>query len=281
MGLEPQMATCYHRRMFRRPGFAFLLLALAAGPAAAADALSDAHRFYNAGQYDAAERAARDALRSAPTANSGRLVLGRVQLERYRQSANAADLAAARESLRQVDARALDARDRIELTIGLAEALYFEDRFGAAADLFEPALGSSSTLGAAARERVLDWWATAIDRMAQSRPSFERGPLYERIAGRMALELVSEPGSTPAGYWMAAAARGRGDLEAAFNAASAAWVRAPLARDRGAALRADVERLMVQAILPERAARMTSKDRKQTLAGMLNEWDAFKNSWTR
>ncbi len=274
------MWTCYHPRMLRRTGFAFLLLALAAAPAGA-DALSDAHRFYNAGQYEAAERAAREAIRSLATANGGRLVLGRVQLERYRQSANDADLTSARESLLQVDAGSLEPRDRIELTIGLGEALYFEDRFGAAAELFDSVLGSSSTLGPAAHERVVDWWATALDRLAQTRPPADRGPVYERICVRMAAELASDPGSTPASYWMAAGARGRGDLDAAFNAATAAWVRAPLARDRGAALRADVERLMVQAILPERAARAQSRDRRQTLAGMLNEWDTFKNSWTR
>jgi hypothetical protein len=267
--------------MLRRQGFAFLLLALAAVPAVAADSLSDAHRFYNAGQYEAAERAAREAIRSLATANRGRLVLGRVQLETYRQSANPEDLAAARDSLRQVDARALEPRDRIELTIGLGEALYFEDRFGAAAEVFESVLGSSSTLGPASHERVLDWWATALDRLAQTRPPADRGPVYDRICERMAAELASDPGSTPASYWMVAGARGRGDLEAAFNAATAAWVRAPLARDRGAALRADVERLMVQAVLPERAARVVSKDRKQTLAGMINEWDAFKSNWTR
>ena len=32
----------------------------------------------------------------------------------------------------------LDARERIELTLGLGEALFLEDRFGAAAELFEP-----------------------------------------------------------------------------------------------------------------------------------------------
>lgn len=275
------MWTCYDPPMLRRQGFAFLLLALAAVPAVAADSLSDAHRFYNAGQYEAAERAAREAIRSLATANRARVVLGRVQLERYRQSANPEDLASARDSLRQVDARALEPRDRIELTIGLGEALYFEDRFGAAAELFESVLGTSSTLGPASHERVLDWWATALDRLAQTRPAADRGPVYDRICERMAAELASDPGSTPASYWMVAGARGRGDLEAAFNLATAAWVRAPLARDRGAALRADVERLMVQAVLPERAARVLSKDRKQTLAGMLNEWDAFKSNWTR
>lgn len=267
--------------MLRGAGFAFLLLALTAVPGEAADALADAHRFYNAGQYDAAERAAREAVRNPATANAGHLVLGRVQLELYRQSANAADLTAARESLRQVDARTLDVRDRTELTIGLGEALYFDDRFGAAAELFDSVLNASSALGAPAHERVLDWWATSLDRLAQSRPAAERASLYDRIMERMAAELGADSGSTPAAYWVAAAARGRGDLERAFNAAAAAWVRAPLARDHGAALRADVDRLMVQAILPERAARLQPRDRRQALTGMLSEWDAFKTSWTR
>ncbi len=274
------MWACYHRGMSGRPAFAFLLLALVAAPAAA-DSLGDAHRFYNAGRYEAAERAARDAIRNPATANAGHLVLGRVQLERYRQSANPADLTSARESLRQVDARALDARDRTELTIGLGEALYLEDRFGAASELFDSVVGASSLLGAPAHERVLDWWATAMDRLAQSRPAPERGAVYDRIIERMTTELASDSGSTPAAYWMAAAARGRGDLDRAFHAATAAWVRAPLARDRGAALRADIERLMVQAILPERAARLQARDRRQALTGMLNEWKAFTTSWTR
>ncbi len=280
-GLERRWRPCYHRAMLRGAGFAFLLLALTAAPGEAADALADAHRFYNAGQYDAAERAAREAVRNAATANAGHLVLGRVQLELYRRSANAADLTSARESLRRVDARTLDVRDRTELTIGLGEALYFDDRFGAAAELFDSVLGASSALGAPAHERVLDWWATALDRLAQSRPAAERAPLYDRIMERMAAELGADSGSTPAAYWVAAAARGRGDLERAFNAAAAAWVRAPLARDRGAALRADVDRLMVQAILPERAARLQPRDRGQALTGMLGEWEAFKTSWTR
>src|SRR4051812_43503324 len=119
-----------------RPLFTLAAALLLAAPLHAADALSEARRLYNQGQFDAAERAARDAARTPANADGARLVLGRVQLERYRTSSSPADLSEAIAWLRAVDARPLDPRERIELTIGLAEALYLEDRFGAAVPLF-------------------------------------------------------------------------------------------------------------------------------------------------
>jgi hypothetical protein len=260
----------------------FLLLAavwVAAAPAGAADALSEARRLYNQGQYDAAERAARDAVRVPATADVARVVLGRIQLERYRRTAAPDDLAEAIDALRTVDARPLDPAARVELTIGMGEALYLDDRFGAAAALFESAIEPSEVLGAAAHERVLDWWATAIDRQALTRPVPERRALYDRIGTRMATEIARDAGSGPAGYWLAAAPRGAGDLDAALNEATAGWVRASLSRDRGAALRADLDRLVVQGILPDRAARIPGRDHTQVLAGMVGEWEAFKARW--
>ena len=260
---------------------AAVLLALAQ-PLHAADALSDARRFYNSGQFDAAERAARDAARAPATAEAARVVLGRIQLERYRRASNSEDLSAGIAALRSVDPRGLEARDRTELTIGLAEGLYLEDRFGAAGALFESIIDSSAQLGPVAHERVLDWWATALDRQAQARPSgaaAERARLYDRILTRMLSEIARNPGSTPAGYWLAAAARGVGDLDRAWGEASASWVRAVLARDRGAALRADLDKLVVQALIPERAARLPIRDHSQAIVGMVGEWDAFKARW--
>ena len=248
-------------------------------PAYAADALSEARRLYNLGQYDAAERSAREATRNPATANAAGVVLGRVQLERYRRSANSADLTDAIAALRAVDPRVLEPRERTELTIGLAEALFLEDRFGAAASMFESVLDLSTSLGTAAHERVLDWWATAVDRVAQTHLAAERDKAYERVSARMATEIARDAGSVPAGYWLAAAARGSGDLDRAMNEATAGWVRATLARDRGAALRADLDRLVVQAILPERAARLALREHASALAGMIAEWDAFKARW--
>jgi hypothetical protein len=274
------MLLCYHRTMRLTVALAAATL-LAAASAKAADPLAEARRLYNARMYDAAMRAAREAERQPAVAESARLVLGRIYLERYRQSAEPADLAAGRETLRTVDARLLDARDRLELTIGLGEALYLEDRFGAAAEMFEYALEASGTLGPAAHERLLDWWATALDRLAQSRPRDARHPYYSRVLARMEKEIAKDPGSSPAAYWLTAAARGCGDVDRAWNAASAGWVRAMLARDRGAALRADLDRLVVQVIIPERAARLQLRDSKPAVAGMLAEWEAFKSSWSR
>jgi hypothetical protein len=209
------------------------------------------------------------------------VVLGRIQLERYRQTGNPDDLSAARDSLRVVDPRPLSHRERLELAIGQAEVLYMDDRFGASAELFESSLDRSAVLGAPSHERVLDWWATALDRHAQLRPPHARAPIYERIGARMRAELALDEGSAPASYWLAAAARGAGDLERAWQASLAGWVRAAFAADRGAALRADIDRLVTQAIIPERAALLQTVDVRQTTSGMLNEWSAFKAGWSR
>lgn len=268
--------------LMHRFGPLIVLLACVSAPVYAADPLSDARRLYNQGQFDAAEQAARDAARFPATVDGARVVLGRIQLERYRRTPAAADLSGAIASLREVDTARLNPRERIELAIGLAEALYLEDRFGAAAALFESLLDDSDALGSVAHERVLDWWATSVDRQAQQRPAIpDRAELYRRVASRMALEIARDPGSTPAAYWLAASARGAGDPERALNEATAAWVRATLARDGGVMLRADLDRLVVNGILPDRANRLQVRDHLQTLAGMVGEWEAFKSGWSR
>jgi hypothetical protein len=258
------------------------LIGLVATPVWGADQLAEARRFYNLGQYEDAERLARQAVTNPATSDAARVVLGRTQLERYRQSASPADLEAARVSLRSLNPAALDGRERVEFLIGLAEALYLEDRFGAAAELFESAFERSAILGAEAYERVLDWWATALDRQAQSLPMTERHSLYARIRERMRSETLALPGSTAAAYWLAAAARASGNPEEAWDYAVAGWVRAALAPDRGAALRADLDRLVRQAIIPERAARLSGRgDPKKAQLSMLSEWEAFKAAWSR
>ena len=247
-----------------------------------ADALlSEARRLYNSGDYDGAERVARNALQHPASASAAHVVLGRVLLERFRRSANPEHLIEARASLRDADALRLDPRERVELTIGFGEAFFLEDRFAAAAEMLEPVLETSALLGGAAQERVLDWWATALDRHAQSRPATERAGHYSRIARRMTLELARDPRIGAASYWQVVAARGLGDLELAWASAMAAWVRAALAPDHGAAVRGDLDRLMMQGIIPERAARIAPRDPASTITGLTNEWEAFKAAWSR
>jgi hypothetical protein len=261
---------------------AILLLSMLVGQAAAADPLAEARRLYNQAQYEQAEKLAREVALMPGRGDAARVVVGRIRLERFRQSANPQDLAQAREALRMVDSTVLDPSERVELMIGLAEALYLEQRFGAAAELFESVRQRSSLLGPAAHERVLDWWATALDRFVQGRSAEERTIVYTRILDRMEEEIAEHPGSTPAGYWIAAAARYIGDTERAWSAALAGWLRATLADDRGAALRADLDRLVTTALIPERAAKLAQRgDLKETMTAMTREWETFKKTWSK
>ncbi len=97
---------------------------------------------------------------------------------------------------------------------------------------------------------------------------------YQRIRARMEDEIATHAASATAAYWLAAAARAQGDLQAAWDAAQAGWVRAPLAADRGAALRADIDQLVLRAIVPDRA-----KATAQTPESLRTEWERFKERW--
>jgi thioredoxin-like negative regulator of GroEL len=203
------------------------------------------------------------------------LIAARAYLERFRDSAASDDLTNARERLRRLDPRRLPSRERVELIVGLGETLFFEGSYGAAADIFDSVLAQDE-LGPDARERAVDWWATAIDRDARPRSELERQPLYTRIRDRMQHELSTHPSSAAAAYWLTAAARGQGDLQAAWDAALAGWVRSSLAADDGEALRADIDRLVLHALVPERA-KATAQQPEQ----LQEEWERFKERWRK
>lgn len=259
----------------------FLVATTLAAPLSAQDALSEARRLYNSGKYAAAERFARTAAGQPRMANSARVVLGRALLELYRESASEQHFTQARDALRSVDADQLDISERIELMLGVAQGLFLEDRFAASADVLEPLIAASTTLGQAAHDRALDWWASALDRHASSRPFSERAAVYARITERMKTELLRDTGSAPANYWLVAATRGSGDVEGAWNVAMASWVRSILSRDHGVGLRGDLDRLMIQGIIPDRAARIGGREPNMVIAGLVGEWEAFKAAWTR
>ena len=258
-----------------------LVLLLLALPAVAQDALSEARRLYNTQQYEAAERAARTALAQPRTSNSARVVLARILLERYRQSTTPAQLTEARDALRAVNPTTLESRERLEHMLGLAQTLFLEDRYAAAAEVYEPVLASASVLGAAAHDRALDWWATAIDRHAATRPFQERPHIYERVTRRMSRELERDPGSGPANYWLVAATYGAGDLDAAWSLAQASWIRAAYAGARITQTRSDIDRVVMDGIIPARAARVGGRETAAVTAGMVGEWEAFKLAWAR
>src|SRR4051812_28485305 len=88
-------------------------LVLCAAMAQAADPLGEARKLYNAGRYDAAAQAAQEALAIDGQADAARVVLGRIQLERFRQTSDHNDLVAARQSLRSVDSKSLKYNERL------------------------------------------------------------------------------------------------------------------------------------------------------------------------
>lgn len=258
-----------------------LLLVLSASSAIARppDRLAEARRLYNIGQFDQALEVARQAAANPATQSSARLIMGRVRLERYRKNPEAAELDAARADFHAVDARTTDARERVELQVGLAELLYFDERFGAAAELLDPVIESSATTAPDAHDRAVEWWASSLDRQAQLAPAADRAAIYTRITQRMELELRRDPAQPAASYWLAAAARGAGDLDRAWSAASAAWIRAMMRPDRAAVLRADIERLVTQVIIPERAAKAPARERKTVADRLAADWENFKKNW--
>lgn len=260
-----------------------LLLALAmtiiAAPLLAADdrpQLARARSLYNAGDFEGAIAAADEARKLSDRTDSADLIAARALLEKFRATASPDDLSGARERLRRISPDGFADRERLEFVVGLGEALFFDDAPGAAAAVFDSVLDSPQPM-LDGRDLVLDWWASAVEQDAKPRTEFDRQALYERVRQRMRVELSEHPSSATAAYWSVAAARGQGDLQGAWAAAQAAWVRAVLApMDRGAALRGDIDRLMQRAIIPERAR--TVGQPPETLH---EEWEAFKAKWSR
>lgn len=247
----------------------------------AASALAEARRLYNLGRYEAAIEAAGEIGSQSPVRSQALLVLGRSRLERFRQTADEADLAQGRDDLRSIDASRLDERERLELLVGLGQALYLDNEFRASAEVFTSALDGASALGGHARDQLLDWWATSLDRHAQSRAVAERPAIYDRLVSQMEQELRRDAGAGSASYWLAAGLRLRGDIERAWDAAMAGWVRALMTPDRGAALRPDLDALVRDGIAPDRARRAAAagQDTEQVLAAILEDWEAFTKKW--
>lgn len=253
----------------------------AAGQTAPGDPLARARQLYNAGQFDAAIAAVREATRRGNPGSEANLLLGRALLERHRAGRAADDLAAGRTALWAVQPSSLDDRGRVDLVVGLGEALYLDGQYRSAAGLLEPVLEQMGLLASAAREQVVDWWATAMDRYAQTRPPEERADVYDEVSARIRLHLGRYPDSSAASYWLPAAALARGDLELAWDLALAGWVRSTLAPDQGATLRADLDRLVTQALIPERVKRLAQGEAAGAAERFSGEWEEAKARWKR
>jgi hypothetical protein len=242
----------------------------------ARDPLTRARLLYNEKQYGPAIAAADEARKDHARASQADLIAARAHLERYRLNSQPDDLDGARERLRRIDPVRFTPGEQLEYLVGLGQSLYLDDELGAAAAIFESVLFENEVLAPDARDRLLDWWASALDHDARARSELDRRVVYQRVRDRMMEELAKHPGSGTAAYWSAAAARGQGDLQAAWDAAQAGWLRAALTRDGGDLLRADLDRLMLLAIVPER-----SRILAQPADTLAQEWEAFKERWAK
>lgn len=270
-----------HRRQCFRV-FVILLLVSSVLPIVAEATRADlakARALYNKRQFDEAIEAATMARRTDITADAAAIVLARAHLERYRERANPSDLSAARSALTAIRSHTLDQRDRLEFLLALGESLFLEDDFGAAAATFEIGLDRAASADPLLHESMLDWWGSAIERQAERLSRDARIALFRRLAERTLSELSRNPASASASYWYVVALRGSDEAERAWHGAIAAWVRARLAGERAATLRADIERLVERGIIPDRVRRLPADRRADAESALRAEWELFREKW--
>jgi len=241
--------------------------------------LARSRELYNARQFDDAIAAATLARADAAVSDAAAVVLARAHLERYRLAADPTDLGAAREALAAVRADQLSAGDRLDFLIALGASLFLEDDFGAAAELFDSATVHAGRVRPEVRETVLDWLGSAVERRASTLRPEARVETFARLTTRMEAELADAPGSRAAAYWMVAALRGQGALDRAWDAAVAGWVRARLAGAASAALRADLDTLVLEGLLPDMARQAPSEAREARTSELRAEWELVKQKW--
>jgi hypothetical protein len=126
---------------------------------------------------------------------------------------------------------------------------------------------------------LIEWWASALDQQAQLGPDTERRPLYLRILARAEDELRRDDQSPVAAYWLAAAAFGLDDLDRAWAAAEAGWMRGA-GGPAGLRLRDDLDRLVLTAIIPSRARRLAlSGDARPAVTLLQQQWEEMKQKY--
>ncbi len=244
-----------------------------------ADHLAEARAHYNQRQFDEAIKAATAAQRLPDTADAAAIVLARAHLELYRERADPADLSAARDALGAIRATSLDIRDQVELLIAIGESLFLEDDFGAAAEVFQSGIERAASTDRQLADSMLDWWGSATERHAGALPREPRIAAFARLADRMRQELADHPASAAACYWSVAALRAAGDVDGAWDAAVAGWVRARLMGERAPAFRADLDRLVLQGIIPDRVRHIAQDERAAAESQLKADWELVKEKW--
>jgi hypothetical protein len=263
----------------------WLMTLLGASPSAAQSDLARARTLYNGGEFDAAIVAATAAGRKPSIAPSAALIIARSQLEKFRKLGDAEALVTARAGLVSLNPRELAPQEVIEWQVGIATVLFLENQLGSAVDIFSSVMPSArDRLSEPDLEKLLEWLGTSMSRLAETLTGEPRKQAYQKLRAQVRLELERNPLSRSALYWTAVSERGAGDLESAWAAAVAAWVRIGGDPEREQ-LRTDVERFVTQTLIPERAQARTGQrlDAKTTIgevAVLTEEWRTITGRWS-
>jgi hypothetical protein len=68
-------------------------------------------------------------------------------------------------------------------------------------------------------------------------------------------------------------------MDGAWNSAIAAWVRSTLSPDTTAGLRDDLDRLVTQALIPERSRTLVARSPQEAVTALRTEWELLKQQW--
>jgi hypothetical protein len=257
---------------------------LSAAPLCAQSDLEKARTAYNEGQLDDAITAAAMAKSKPAAVPSATLITARARLERFRRNNDPKDLADARADLVSLDPRNLGPQEVIEWQIGLGTALFFDGQPGPASEMFSTVLSRArARLSAVEYDKLLEWWGSTLSRVAETHAGGARKDAYAAMLPAVRRELDRNPLSRPAAYWSVVAARGAGDLESAWNAAIAGWIRAG-SQPEGTQLRTDLDRFMTQTLIPERAQartgqRLDARATQTEITTLTEQWRALVDQW--
>ena len=210
------------------------------------------------------------------------IVLARAHLERYRQARRPdrprrRPLGAGRPSASTGSAPPTAA----EFLIALGGSLFLEDDFGAAAEIFESAMEiapAAGDEGSRVGARLVRLGHGALGRALRDLAA-ERADAVPSARHAWMPSSHANPGSRAAAYWLVVALRGEGQLERAWQAAIAGWARARLAGEAAGDLRADLDRLVRQGIIPDRTRDIPDADRLTVEFAMRAEWELVKQKW--
>ena len=103
--------------------------------------------------------------------------------------------------------------------------------------------------------------------------------MLERLVRLMEREQAKNPGSRAASSWLAAGLRAQGELERAWQASIAAWVRAPIAGTRPSGCAPTSTGSCAKASFPTVARKPPKTNASPRETSLRAEWELVKQKW--